>query len=305
MKFPALGFIVGLCIVGPSATLAERGIGVISSAGDFLLDGRRVRGTATLLPGVRVQALGAPSRLVWKSGTELELSPGSAVIAHADRAVVQAGLARLRLVEGFSVEAAGFQVRGSGKEAAGELAVVSKPVLQVAALSGAFRVFDSRGLLLAEVIPGAALQLEAQQPGLQLPSVVSGCLMRKQGRFVLYDEVTRLVVELRGTGLEKEWGNRVQVVGTTDAAATSPVGAQVIDVSSVTRLSVGGCGALAQSLGAEVPAGVAAAPKPAQPAPQPRQGMSAGAKVAIVAAVAGGAGAGAFLATQKKETRSP
>jgi len=294
-----------LSILTATAALAvERGIGVVTSPGEFLLNQQRVAVTATLEPGSSIEALAAPSRLVWKNGVELELAPGTRVVAYEDHVSLEKGFARFRTVEGFAFEAAGFRVRGTKAGAVGLLALQMRPAVQVAAQAGTLEVLDHRGLLLATVVPGAALQLEPQQPGPAPPSIFSGCLMKKQDRFVLYDEVTRLVVEVRGPGLEAEWGNRVQVVGTTDTTATSPVGAQVVDVSTLTRLATGGCDALAQSLGAQVPSRPAV-PQPPKPAPQARAGMSAGAKVAIIGAIAGGAGAGVFLATKKEETRSP
>ena len=150
-----------------------------------------------------------------------------------------------------------------------------------------------------------ALQFEPQVAGAAAPSSFLGCLLRKEGKFILYDQTTRIVVELRGTGFEREWGNRVQVNGTTDTTATSDVGAQVVDVTSITRFAEGGCSPVAKVISAELPAGASQQPStvPAKPAPQ-GGGMSAGTTVAVVTALGAGAGVGAYFATKKGDDRS-
>jgi hypothetical protein len=140
----------------------------------------------------------------------------------------------------------------------------------------------------------------------------TGCMVYKDGRFLLQDQTTQEVIELNGPDLATNVGNRVDVRGTVATARpTIPVATVVLNVASVAPRAQGGCLSVASALDArtDVPA-TAAAPatgpaKPAQPVPQPSAqggGLSTGAKVAIIAGVGGGAGAGIYFATKKKST---
>jgi hypothetical protein len=219
----------------------------------------------------------------------------------------------------YSVEAGTLRIKPSDSESAARVVHPDDKQVQVAALKGFLRVFDSRGLEIANVYPGVALSFEPQEIGEAPPANFLGCLLRRQDIFVLYDQTTRIIVELRGGfDFASEWGNRVQVIGTTDTTAQSEVAAQVIDVSSLTRFGEGGCEPVAGTIGAELPGGVIPEPPAAQPAapepppaprPAPRPagggGMSAGTKVLIAGAAIGG-GAGAIVLTQTGgDSRSP
>jgi hypothetical protein len=170
-------------------------------------------------------------------------------------------------------------------------------------------VYNSTGLQIANVFPGVALSFEPQEVGAAPPSSFLGCVVKKNDKFVLYDQAARILIELRGNQqFEDEWGNRVQAIGTTDTSAESNVAAQVVDVTSLTRFAQGGCESVATAIGGELPGvvtpptptPVAEAPPPPAPVPVPAGGggMSAGTKVAIVAAIGGGGAAAAILATQ-------
>ena len=59
----------------------------------------------------------------------------------------------------------------------------------------------------------------------------------KAGHFLLTDETTNVTVELVGPGLDRETGNRVEVSGSLDAAATPVTDAsQFIRVTAVRRI---------------------------------------------------------------------
>ena len=148
---------------------------------------------------------------------------------------------------------------------------------------------------------GAAFQATAGQ------TVHAGCMVYKNGRFLLQDQATQEVIELVGPDLGANVGNRVEARGAASSARPSVVPAtSVMTVASVAPQSQGGCLSVAAALDArtDVPAVAPGSPTPAAaktPAPTSTSGpavhtgMSTGAKVAIVAAVAGG-GAGAALA---------
>jgi hypothetical protein len=140
----------------------------------------------------------------------------------------------------------------------------------------------------------------------------TGCLLYKDGHFILQDENTQEISELTGINLAANVGNRVEVTGTAAEAKPSvAIATVVLNVSTVTTKSQGGCLSVASALDAKAEAPAAAgatppsSPTPAATAPKTGGGLSTGAKVAIVAVIAGG-GVGAALALAgKKSSTSP
>ncbi len=129
---------------------------------------------------------------------------------------------------------------------------------------------------------------------------MSGCLLRKAGRFILVDQTANVVVELNGdaTQLTAQLGNRVEIQGTVDASGQPAEGAsQVVRVSALEEIGLGGCVAAAQGVGAEIPT---RAPVPAAVA----KSSHTTAIVAGVAVAAGGAVAAVVLLNSNK-SKSP
>ena len=165
------------------------------------------------------------------------------------------------------------------------------------------RVSDQAKLIRASFKGSVAMQAAQGQ------TVHTGCIVYKDGRFLLQDQNTQEVIELSGPDLGANVGNRVEARGTASSARPGVAPAtSVMNIASIAPQSQGGCLSVAAALNArtEVPAPSAAGAKtPAEvsQAPKARAGMSTGAKVAIVAAIGGG-GAGAALALKgsKKST---
>jgi hypothetical protein len=188
--------------------------------------------------------------------------------------------------------------------------VLEKGIAQLAApASFEVSVLSHANLIRAPYRAGAAFQAAAGQ------TVHAGCMVYKNGRFLLQDQTTQEVIELAGPDLGANVGNRVEARGATSSTRPSVVPAtSVMTVAAVAPQSQGGCLSVAAALDArtDVPAAAAAgSPTPAaaktpttsSSAPAAHAGMSTGAKIGIVAAVAGG-GAGAALALggSKKST---
>lgn len=178
--------------------------------------------------------------------------------------------------------------------------VLEKGAAQLAApASFEVSVLNHANLIRAPYRAGAAFQAAAGQ------TVHTGCMVYKNGRFLLQDQTTQEVIELTGPDLAANVGNRVEARGSASSARPGVVPAtSVMNVASVAPQSQGGCLSVAAALdartdvpaaGAPTAAGAKPATQPSPSAPAAHTGMSTGAKVAIVAAVAGG-GAGAALA---------
>jgi hypothetical protein len=96
------------------------------------------------------------------------------------------------------------------------------------------------------------MSFEPQNAPAEAATRVSGCLLSKALKTVLAEQTTNVVLELRGAGLEKELGNRVEVSGTAVGAS------QIVNVTGIRRIATGGCSAIAKKIGASTPSAATA-----------------------------------------------
>jgi len=299
------------------ALAAGPALGIITAEGRFRVDDATVSGNATLTDGALVETTTVPSSLRFDGGAQVRLGENAKATVYRDRLVLEAGLSELSSPGDYVVESAAYRIVPESPDAAGQIFRASGDTVEVASTRGTLRVFDARGIHVANVVAGGdVLSFALQAGGVAPPSSFLGCLLKKEGLFVLYDQTTRITVELRGNQptMEAEWGNRVQAIGTTETTAESKVAAQVVNVTTLTRIGAGGCSTVAAAIGGELPAAaapVAAVPAapgqaPQQPVPAGGGGMSAGTKVLIVAGIGGAAGVGAYFGTRSgSDDRSP
>ena len=184
--------------------------------------------------------------------------------------------------------------------------VLEKGVAQLAAPAS----FDARVSEQAKLIR-APYRGVSMQPA-QGQTVHAGCMVYKNGHFLVQDQTTQEVVEVTGTDLAPNVGNRVEVRGAASStqAGVAPA-TSVMNVTSVALVAQGGCLSVAATLDAktEVPANAptSASAKPASQSPSPtpavHTGLSTGAKIGLIAAIGGGgAGAAIALAGHKSST---
>src|SRR5262249_33884074 len=123
------------------------------------------------------------------------------------------------------------------------------------------------------------------------PTKVTGCLESSSGKFLLTDEVSMVRFEIKGSGVDKEVGHRVQIAGTVTAV---PDSISQVESTSVRQLSKkcskGGKGAAAAGAGAAGAAGAGGAAGGAAAG-------GIGAAIASHAVIAGVIVAGAATAT--------
>jgi hypothetical protein len=154
-----------------------------------------------------------------------------------------------------------------------------------------FRVLNTGGQLIANLAAGAALAFEPQQaPAMSRQRL----LENKSGHYLITDEVTSVTVEVEGSGIAQEAGNKVEVTGTTDPTATAANGAsQLVRVREVRRVSKGCGGAVAVAAGTGGTTGASG-------------GGIAVTTIAIVGGVAAAAVVGGFAATSpERDAPSP
>jgi hypothetical protein len=233
-------------------------IGTVVANGSFRLDHATVTGNATLFEGATIETATAPSRMEISSGAKISLGTESKARFYGDHMILEKGEGRIEKAQGFRFEARGLTIQPETGNASARVALTGGARIELAALSGSFRVLNSRGLLVANVPSGHALELEPQ--GTDTASKLTGTLRQVGGHYLLTDETTNVTVELAGAGLSKEIGNRVEVTGQLDPTATPVTDAsQFVRVSAVKHLGKGAAGSSGAAAAGKGGAGGAAA----------------------------------------------
>lgn len=278
MKFTAeslLALITACCLLAAT----NPAIGLAMAKGSFRVDNSPVWGNSSLWEGATLESEQTSIELRLSNGAHLGLGPGSRGQVYRDRLVLERGLGELKAGADYLLEARTLRIVPLSKEAVARVGFDDQNQVLVAAVNGPVRV--TRGnLVLANLDAGRTLAfaLPAQQPGAAPPVKITGRLERRDGHFLLTDEVSKAIFEIVGADLDKEVGNRVEISGVIDPAAKPfPPATQVVKVSKMSRLGA-----------APVPAGAGAAGW---------AGLSTAAKVAIIGGVVVGATVGILAAT--------
>jgi len=272
------------------------------------VEGSEVWGNSTLFDGVTVETGAASSDLALRNGVRVQLGKGSRARVWENRLVLERGTGQVAASTPFDVVVAGLAVRGESQGA--RLRVGVDKNIQVAALAGTARVSGTMGLTLASIPAGRSMgfSMQAAQNG----SITrTGCLLYKDTGYILQDDNTQEVVEVRGPDLALNTGNRVEIAGTVSTTRpTVSIATSLINAVTISTLGQGGCLSVASTLDARTSAPQANAPeangpKPASTPKKEGGGLSTGAKVAIIVAVAGGGAGGAIAAMGGKKSTSP
>ena len=216
-------------------------IGVATARGGVRMDQTTVNGNGTLFEGTTVETGRTASDLRLNNGVSVQLASGSKGTVYADRMVLQRGTGQLtgagNNASNYVMEARSLRVVpvGAGAEAAVQLTAANK--IQVMAHSGNFRVTNARGVTIAAMAAGRALEFEVpSEAGASGPALVTGCVVRKDGRYLLTDEAAGVVVELRGN-LDQYVGHRIEVTGSQVPEAKPAAGAtHVVQAGQIKRL---------------------------------------------------------------------
>jgi hypothetical protein len=216
-------------------------IGTVVAKGSFRVDNATVTGNATLFEGATIETKTAESRMELASGARISLGLDSKARLYGDHMILEKGQGRLEKAEGFRFEARGLTIQPETGNASARVALTGGARLELAALTGSFRVLNSRGVLVANVASGHALELEPQ--GTDTTTKLTGTLRKVGEHYLLTDETTNVTVELTGAGLSKEAGSRVEVTGQMDPTATPVTDAsQFIRVTAIKHLGKGAPG---------------------------------------------------------------
>ena len=298
MKRLTMQVMISLVLAG-CLTLSQAdpaAIGTVVAAGNFQLDDAKVSGNATLFEGTTIQTGAAPSEVRLNNGARMSLGAGARGRVYQDRLLLERGESQIQAGGGYLVQARSLKILSEGGASSARIALAGQSKVQVAALTGALRVTNSKGILVARVMPGAAIEFEPQAAGAAAPSRLSGCLVMTAGKYLLTDETTNVTAELKGSGLQTQVGNWVEISGAMDPSAQPAADAsQSIKVTAVKRLAKG-CSAASK---AKAAAAAGAAARAGAGAAAGGTGIGIGATVAIVGGVAAAATVGGLAAAEK------
>ena len=308
---PRTIFLCSLLTAG--AWAASRPIGIITASGHFTLDRSQVWGNATLFSGERVETGTASSQATLRNGVTIQLASASSASVSENRLTLWKGAGQVAAPESYEIQAGGLAIRSAGGTGRFLVGWSAGGEIEVSALTGSARVANAgSGLVLASIPAGRRMNF-ALQAGAAGTVTRTGCLLYKDGHFLMQDQNTQEVIELLGQNLAANLANRVTVTGTASSAKpTLNIATSVLNVTNLVAQQQGGCLSVAAALDAQttitnVPAAPNAPPSPGAPKPplpSANTGMSTGAKVAIGGLVVGG-GVGAALAlTGKKSSTS-
>jgi hypothetical protein len=261
MAFEVRSFLA-LILVGTVTTLmaGAPAIGVARASGDFRVDQAGVHGNSTLFDGTTVETGKVLSELQLQGGAKVILAADSRGKVYRDRIVLEKGAGQLKAAGAYGVEALGLRVLPDAAGSTFKVALNRSNHLEVAALHGTVHVANAQGVVVASLGAGRTLDLDPQA-GAAAASQLTGCLQKKNGKYILTDETTNVTVELQGAGLEKEVGNKIEITGAMIPGATPAAGtSQVIKVANFNRVSKG-CGispAAAAAAGGAAAGGAAA-----------------------------------------------
>jgi len=267
------------------ASAAAPAIGLVSAGGSFRVDGARVSGNATLFEGTVIETDRTPSQLQLLHGARMILGADSRGKVYRDRVVLERGQAQIAGSGTFPIEAAALRVLATQPDSTALVTLDGARRLHVSALAGSVRVTNAEGILVANIAPGKALELEQQPAGAAAPSKLTGTLVLRDGHYLLTDETTGVIVELIGENLAGAIGKRVEVTGTLDTS-TQPVAgaAQTIKVLALKVLGKSVAAGAATGAAGGAAKGAATAAATSTIAGVAATGATAGGAIAAVAA---------------------
>ena len=296
-----------------SSVAKSPAIGVVTASGHFILDRSEVWGNATLFDGGKIETGAASSEAALRNGVKIQLASASSATVGESQLTLTKGAGQISATEDYQVNAGGLAVRSATGASRVRVAWLAGGTVEVTALSGAARVANRTGLVLASIPAGRRMDFALQAATGAVTR--TGCLLYKDSKFLLQDQNTQEVLEIRGDNLAAQVGNRVTINGTASALRSELAAASgIVNANTVTLQETGGCLSVAAALDAQTEVtNTAAATTPNQPAvapakapaPAPKAGMSTGAKVAIIAVVGGGGAGAAIALAGKKGSTSP
>jgi hypothetical protein len=281
------------------ANAAPRYIGMVSAEGSFWVDSASVSDHATVFEGSIVETTDAPATVQIGSSVRVVLDANSRAQVYADHLILERGRGQLDSGSNYRVEARTLRVMLGSAGSRAVVATGDSGTVEVGSLKGDLRVANADGVRVANVGAGDSVALRVEQGS--DTSILTGCVARAGGAYLMRDEVSSVMVELRGAEMAAQTGKRVQVTGKAVLSESAAVTAdQVVQAALVKVLEIG-CNTIAGPAGSDSRARVA----PMSRAP----GTASGPSVAHRAMIAGarverGSAEGAKAVTSRGDDES-
>lgn len=230
--------LMGLAVAGQGWAKSPM-IGKVEANGSFRINNATYSGNATVFEGVTLETAGAVSTLDLSTGTRMILGADSRGKVFGDHLVLERGQGRLENASNFHLEARGLTIQPETGNSTARVLLTGNEKVQVAALTGSFRILNANGLLVAKLARGMALSFEPR--GGPTLTHVTGQLSLRAGHYLLTDETTHVTLEIAGKNLDRNAGRRVEITGTMDAAVTpASEASQLVRASSTLVLAQNG-----------------------------------------------------------------
>lgn len=228
------------------ALAASPAIGSVSAPGEFQVGGYTVRGTATLFDNTAIQTNGFIATLRLDKGTQIRLGAESSGTLYRNRMVLSRGETELTASTPFQLEASGLHVSPTAPNTRGVVSVSGANTVEVAALRGELNVMNSRGAVLAHVVPGSTFSFAAGSSAQDASTSFSdiGLVSEENGQYYVTSSLTGVKYQVTGGNLSKYVGDKVVINGSlTSGTAAHPV------TVSISSIAINGGGAVGGGLG--------------------------------------------------------
>jgi hypothetical protein len=195
-----------------------------------------VSGNATVLAGDRIETGTGPALIVLRDGTRVLLSAGAAGSVFADNVALERGTGEVTAASPFQISALNLRVataaRGSSRTV-----ITPSGILHVDSVQGNVQVKTGQGTLVARLDPNASFDFTPSEDQAVAPTKLTGVVRKAGDSFVVQDEISKVVFELRGEHLGSLVGHRVQLEGMVVAEKSQAADAsQVIHVAKAVKV---------------------------------------------------------------------
>jgi hypothetical protein len=211
-------------------------IGIAMARGGFEIDKSPVLSNATVFDGSVIQTTKSSSGVRLANGVHLTLASNSRGAVYNDKFVLQFGQTEVDLGSKYQVQSGFLRIVPTSNDTRAQVQMAGKGI-QVAVVRGSVNVTNAGGILLARMVPGAALNYEQDRPaGASMPqghAQISGTLRKQGDNYLLTDDTARVTYQLLGLVPRDKVGQTVAVSGELVPGQTPVAGAdQVLRIDS-------------------------------------------------------------------------
>jgi hypothetical protein len=226
--------------VASAATAVPRYIGMVSGEGSFWVDGAGVSDHATVFEGSTVETTDAPATVQIGNAVRVLLDTNSRAQVYADHLLLERGRGQLDSGSNYRVEARTLRVMPGSAGPRAVVAISDSGAVEVGSLKGDLRVANADGVRVANVGAGNSVELRVEQG--RGMSILTGCVARAGDAYLMRDEVSAVMVELRGDAMAAQTGQRVQVTGKVVTSEGAAVRADQVFQAGQVKVLERGCG---------------------------------------------------------------